>query len=269
MTESSPRCFPTTLVLGSSSLDGDGGGDAALIVTAHPDDEALFFAPAILALRSHLRTIHLLCLSSGDFDGLGRVRRVELTHACRALGINSVRVVEDTELLDDPHAHWPAERVAAEVEREMADHAIRRVITFDESGVSGHANHAAVYRGVRLLMGRPPRQHDSCLRPPRIPLPSACVGYALRSTWRLRSFLGWLDVMPTLLGVLFRRLLPSMRGASELSAAPPLPVCCVNLLGLWQCHSAMRCHASQYVWFRRLYVLFSRYCVVNTLEPIN
>ena len=36
----------------------------------------------------------------------------------------------------------------------------------------------------------------------------------------------------------------------------------------WRCHAAMRCHASQYVWFRRLYVLTSRYVFCNTLRPI-
>jgi N-acetylglucosaminylphosphatidylinositol deacetylase len=32
---------------------------------------------------------------------------------------------------------------------------------------------------------------------------------------------------------------------------------------------AMQAHASQYVWFRRLYVLWSRYLFINTFLPID
>lgn len=35
-----------------------------LVVTAHPDDECMFFSPAILNLR-RCSTINLLCLSTG------------------------------------------------------------------------------------------------------------------------------------------------------------------------------------------------------------
>jgi len=39
-----------------------------MFVTAHPDDECMFFAPTILTLtRSGQYDVFLLCLSSGDF----------------------------------------------------------------------------------------------------------------------------------------------------------------------------------------------------------
>ena len=42
-----------------------GGGSRTLLVTAHPDDEAMFFAPTILGL-AHLRhQVFLLCFSAG------------------------------------------------------------------------------------------------------------------------------------------------------------------------------------------------------------
>lgn len=37
----------------------------ALIVTAHPDDECMFFAPTIIRLRELNVSVHLLCLSEG------------------------------------------------------------------------------------------------------------------------------------------------------------------------------------------------------------
>lgn len=37
----------------------------ALIVTAHPDDECMFFAPTIIRLIELNASVHLLCLSQG------------------------------------------------------------------------------------------------------------------------------------------------------------------------------------------------------------
>lgn len=39
----------------------------ALLVTAHPDDECMFFAPTILNLVESKVDLHLLCLSTGRF----------------------------------------------------------------------------------------------------------------------------------------------------------------------------------------------------------
>ena len=48
-------------------------------------------------------------------------------------------------------------------------------------------------------------------------------------------------------------------------AAVPRRRVCFCSLRPWRCHQAMRAHASQYVWYRRLYVAFSRYVFVNVL----
>ena len=42
-----------------------------------------------------------------------------------------------------------------------------------------------------------------------------------------------------------------------------------NMYEYLQFQKAMQCHWSQYVWFRRLYVIFSRYMIMNTLKPIS
>lgn len=54
-----PRLFPTALQRSKSLL----------IVTAHPDDETLFFAPSILRVQDNTNSAGgLLVLSSGWFD---------------------------------------------------------------------------------------------------------------------------------------------------------------------------------------------------------
>ena len=36
-----------------------------LLITAHPDDECMFFLPALTYFQRHQYTIHILCLSNG------------------------------------------------------------------------------------------------------------------------------------------------------------------------------------------------------------
>lgn len=55
-----------------------------LLLTAHPDDEAMFFAPTLLGLRNN---IFSLCLSVGNADGLGETRKEELVASLDVLGV--------------------------------------------------------------------------------------------------------------------------------------------------------------------------------------
>lgn len=53
-------------VLKISTCREAGGADIrVLIVTAHPDDECMFFAPTIMQLVELHASVHLLCLSQG------------------------------------------------------------------------------------------------------------------------------------------------------------------------------------------------------------
>lgn len=74
------------------------------LLIAHPDDEAMFFAPTLLALTrpdtgNHVK---ILCLSTGDQDGLGHVRRTELKKSAMLLGL---RDEDDAFVMDDPYVH--------------------------------------------------------------------------------------------------------------------------------------------------------------------
>jgi LmbE family N-acetylglucosaminyl deacetylase len=107
--------------------------DNVLIVTAHPDDECMFFAPTIIQLHHQGSRVHVLCLSNGmyatslllheccarslpwpagclgvftrhamscgagNIQGEGAVREKELYASCRVLGIPaaSVTVLDD------------------------------------------------------------------------------------------------------------------------------------------------------------------------------
>lgn len=58
-----------------------------LLLTAHPDDECMFFSPTLLALTRTGSTLFSLCLSAGDQDGLGATRAEELEGSLNVLGI--------------------------------------------------------------------------------------------------------------------------------------------------------------------------------------
>ncbi|BCR99592.1 PIG-L family deacetylase [Aspergillus luchuensis] len=121
------------------------------LLIAHPDDEAMFFAPTVLALTrpeygNHLK---ILCLSSGkhphrpsnkhpqhtptnthprhetgDADGLGHIRKKELVKSALQLGL---RQESDVYIIDDPSrfrdsmtVQWTESDVSAVLEHAFA-----------------------------------------------------------------------------------------------------------------------------------------------------
>ena len=208
-----------------------------LFVTSHPDDECMFFAPTLLSLLREGHSVHLVCLSKGDFYGQGDVRKKELMASCGKLGIpvSNVSIIDDEALKDGPDNDWSisavADRVLGVVNRVNAD----TVITFDESGVSGHSNHVALFRGVRTLIG------DKKLNTTSV--------FALESTNLVRKYTSLLDIPVS-----------SIFNYWTFVCSP------TDVIKAWR---SMAAHSSQFVWFRKLYIVFSRYMFVNTLRELK
>ena len=72
------------------------------LLIAHPDDEAMFFAPTVLALTRPETGNHvkILCLSTGNADGLGETRKKELIKSGKQLGL---RDEDDVFVIDSPY----------------------------------------------------------------------------------------------------------------------------------------------------------------------
>ena len=273
------RLHSTELIFADRPIADDTA--AVLLVTAHPDDECMFFTPAILGLQAAGVAVHVLCLSTGNFDGLGATRALELRASCAALGLPNERVtcVDDPQLQDGPVNAWPPAHVAARVHAHLHALGVSHVLTFDAQGVTRHPNHVAVHAGVRLLLNAPPGSGGAPWR-----LPRPLVAHELVSTGLLRKHLGlWdalLSLLATLAWLLWRRSVASLlprrasrhvkEGATKGGAAPSGPRhCCVFTARPRRCHAAMCAHASQYVWYRKLYVLTSRFVWVNTLHRLS
>jgi len=178
-----------------------------------------------------IRSVSLGSLSvPGNAQQLGAIRAAELRRNCEALGVQWCELIDDTRLPDGVTHRWPADYIASLLRTHVDRLLITRLLTFDSHGVSGHANHIALWQAAQLL-------HT---------VPSA--GGSLRS-------IHLLDSVP-----LWRKYL----GVLDLLFVSAHCVGYVRLDGVLQVHAAMQRHRSQYVWFRRLSVLFSRYSVINT-----
>ncbi|XP_019366751.1 PREDICTED: N-acetylglucosaminyl-phosphatidylinositol de-N-acetylase [Gavialis gangeticus] len=226
------RCPRTLLAAGPAWPDDV----RALLVTAHPDDEAMFFAPTLLGLGRLQARLWLLCGSSGNYYNQGEIRKKELEESCAVLGIPSsnVAVIDHRALPDNPAAEWDMQLLSSFVLKHVETNNINLVVTFDAGGVSGHANHISLYVALRHL-------HSEGK------LPEGCQVLILESVNLLRKYISVLDVPISCL--LSRDVLFILtKEESE------------------QAKRAMRCHRSQLLWFRHIYMVFSRYMVINSLR---
>lgn len=102
-----------------------------LFVIAHPDDEAMFFTPTILNMASSAE-LYLVCLSSGNNDGLGNIREKELYKSCNVLGIpkERVRLLDEEGLQDGFQNHWDTQLVVDVVKNMVEEFQISTVCFF-------------------------------------------------------------------------------------------------------------------------------------------
>lgn len=210
-----------------------------LLVIAHPDDECMFFGPTLLALsRRPGCQLYVLCLSNGDYERIGNRRRDELWRSCAKLRIpaGNITLVHATQLADDPHVVWHAEVVGRQVQRLADALDIDAVCTFDREGVSGHANHRAIFYAIASL-----KLAEQ--------LPKRCRVLTLDTTNAVRKYSFVFDLLLTL--ALSRHW------------------CVASWRDVQTVRQAMAEHRSQMVWFRRLYVLFSRYMVINSWRELS
>ncbi|XP_035638127.1 N-acetylglucosaminyl-phosphatidylinositol de-N-acetylase [Oncorhynchus keta] len=116
-------------------------------------------------------------------------------------------------------------------------HSAISVLTFDGRGVSGHSNHTAIYKAVSYLasIGN---------------IPDDCSLLSLLTIGVLRKYLSFLEL--------------------PISWLLPSDLCCViGSKGYIQAKRAMLCHRTQLLWFRYLYIWFSRYMIINTFQVID
>lgn len=203
-----------------------------ILVIAHPDDESMFFAPTLLALER----VWVISLSNGNYDGLGRIREKELKQACDILGVEQVFCLNAFE--DNPHNRWDTRDIAQVLEKTLTESCEQqdiRILTFDQGGVSGHANHVDTYRGVQYWLSSSSTRTNT-------------MG------WKLETISNpLLKYLPPVWLLLYKR-----ESSLEYTCHTP-----------WLVWKAMAAHSSQFVWYRRLSVVFSHYTYHNQWHEIK
>ncbi|KAK4505592.1 hypothetical protein PRZ48_003555 [Zasmidium cellare] len=243
-------------------------GKRICLLIAHPDDEAMFFAPTLLALtrRELGNQVVILCFSNGDADGLGHIRKDELAKSALQLGLRSsehVVVLDDVKNFPDSMSvKWDAKAVAGVLTKYFAPNVsslpanaeptanIDVLITFDEGGVSGHPNHISLFHGATAFMRGLMQGRAGWEAPVKM--------YTLTSTNVLRKYSSVLDSVWTVMTCIWRT---KERGAF------PTPLLSVSLPGdVRKAQLAMTtAHKSQMRWFRWGWIGISRYMVINDL----
>ncbi|KAM0247513.1 hypothetical protein ACHAQJ_009819 [Trichoderma viride] len=235
-----------------------------LIVTAHPDDECLFFSPTILGILDRNRAINggLLVMSTGNNDGIGETRKQELKGSCRALGINQSRceALDHASLQDNPKVWWDTDVIKSIVKEYVKKWDIDAIITFDEGGVSGHINHRAFCTDSSATASSSEYVMGDGNAPP---------AYKLVTTAVLRKYTFLFDLPLTALSFSWRivsaAFYPSEKASSDVSSKALI----ANTWHRYQrTRNAFASHDSQYSWDRHLYMILSRYVWFNDLKRI-
>ncbi|NWT01179.1 PIGL acetylase, partial [Mionectes macconnelli] len=178
---------------------------------------------------------------SGNYYNQGEIRKKELEQSCCVLGIpaSDVTVIDHRDLPDNPAVEWDTHLLATIVLKHIEAKNINLVVTFDAGGVSGHANHISLYAAVRYSF--------CCFEIIPLFVCAGCRVLVLESVNLLRKYISFVDVP---ISCLLPRDTLFILTEEETE----------------QAKRAMRCHRSQLLWFRHLYMLFSRYMVVNSLR---
>ncbi|GLB00201.1 N-acetylglucosaminyl-phosphatidylinositol de-N-acetylase [Aspergillus tubingensis] len=256
------------------------------LLIAHPDDEAMFFAPTVLALTrpeygNHLK---ILCLSSGDADGLGHIRKKELVKSALQLGLrqeSDVYIIDDpTRFRDSMSVQWTESDVSAVLEHafapELSDSTssskkksnkadsaptatIDVLLTFDKGGISNHPNHRSLYHGAVHFLRSLMKDKSGYSCPVTL--------YTLTTTNLLRKYAGVLDAPFTMVRGALHSVLGRGGGAGSKGQLPSR-LLFVSSVNEWMtAQSAMvKAHQSQMVWFRWGWITIGRYMVVNDLK---
>ena len=244
------------------------------LLIAHPDDEAMFFSPTLTALTApHLGNhVKILCLSSGDADGLGETRKKELAISGVSLGLRTasdVLVIEDEAFQDSMTATWSPEKIAHILSSAFVPNAPKPkksneppsvnldvLITFDKSGVSSHPNHISLYHGAKSWVSNLMKGKRGWKSPVEL--------YSLTSVNVARKYIFFLDSTVSLLIGAIRGI---KAGKKKMKEEPPTYIFISNFGEYRKGQKAMtEGHKSQMVWFRWGWIAIGRYMIVNDLK---
>ena len=128
---------------------------SVLLIIAHPDDEIMFWTPTIKSLISNKIPMKILCLSNGNYDGLGPLREKEFDNLSRLLNFPDNQIIDIPELQDNIKKKWDPSVVSEQIEEFLKNNEdVKTVLTFDSDGVTKHSNHISCYDGLKYFLNK-------------------------------------------------------------------------------------------------------------------
>uniref|UniRef100_A0A183DBV7 N-acetylglucosaminylphosphatidylinositol deacetylase n=1 Tax=Gongylonema pulchrum TaxID=637853 RepID=A0A183DBV7_9BILA len=168
---------------------------------------------------------------------LGAQRKYELANSITIHGLSRDNLtILDYELLGDGFYSWDKELLSKVILRHIQMLDVDTVVTFDEQGVSSHPNHIGCFRALQYL-------YTNGM------IPAGVQVFILETVPKWRKYVIPLDA-----------IISSWHSTFLYISSPS------QYITTWR---AMLAHRTQLRWFRYLYMLFSRYILINTLKRIH
>ncbi|KAL8829396.1 MAG: hypothetical protein Q9191_002038 [Dirinaria sp. TL-2023a] len=275
------------------------------LLIAHPDDEAMFFSPTLLALTAPELGNHvkILCLSTGNADGLGDTRQRELLDSASLLGLQNppsdVFIINSPDFPDSMTKSWSASSISNVLSSAfvtLSPSPVPNTTTVSTSRATGKAN-GVTSRKAADSKGTPPvatidilltfdghgvsghTNHVSLYQGARAWLSGLMAEkagwgcpvdlYTLSSTNIIRKYMSMADAPFTLFWGVLRDALNDARG-QKLGKRSQSPRKLFFVSDWTQWRRAQRAmtdgHRSQMRWFRWGWIGVGRYMVVNDLR---
>lgn len=211
-----------------------------LLIIAHPDDESMFFSP-FLSYLSHklsIDNLYILSLSNGGNENRSKELKMA-TNKIFGIRNKNVKVINDTKYLkDDINLYWDNNVMIKYINEHIEKHKIDMIFSFDNYGISGHPNHISIYNALKYGMDN------------NLLFNNISDIYLLKSVSKIRKFSFWLE--PMLYLTVFMPFNLNVNKSNMVILSSPN-----------KCYEGMTYHESQFVWYRKLFVIFSRYGWMN------
>ena len=143
--------------------------------------------------------------------------------------------MNDPDLPDSMTVEWPSGLCAEQISRYMTMQAQNNInfdiaVTFDKYGVSGHTNHMQTFKGVMQVLRE--QKYEAFKKV-----------LSLKSVNIVRKYIGLMD--------------------AQFMNPMDYQLCTLNPMDTF---NSLAMHDSQFVWFRKLFVVFSRYTWWNSFD---
>ncbi|KAF8161747.1 hypothetical protein K438DRAFT_1859370 [Mycena galopus ATCC 62051] len=237
-------------------------------------DECMFFAPTVLALAVLQRP----SVSSRDPTSSSSLYSLWLSLESSLdlllVGVDTDKrlIVDHPDLQDNFTAYWGAQIIASVLKAYIMQNRINTILTFDREGISGDLNKSLPAGAKALMSTLTEVRLFTLITTPVLPKYSGILAPSLaKFDLYASALLHFLEAQ-----LLVARVLTALNiyvppaGPTPTTPRPEvMPVFVSRIKEHWAAVQAMRTHTSQMVWFRWLYVLFSRYMWVNEWNEVR